>query len=138
MKTLLLVLATIHLTINCCALELVKCGSVKIPDGFNTNQLSDFSIAKAKPDGTTLFNVGTRFIVVKPFVGNSGFINARGDYVEHAVTNNWNYSIDNGVASVSFTRVFTSSSIVSDVNVIFLHSAKRGLSTLGKSHARES
>jgi hypothetical protein len=119
MKPLLIFLATIYLTINSFGLELVKCGSVKIPEGFDTNQLQGFSIAKAKPDGTTLFNVGTRFIVVKPFVGNSGFINARGDYIENAVTNNLIYSINNGVTSVSFTRVFTSSSIVSDVNVIF-------------------
>jgi len=78
MKPLLTVLATLALILNALGLELVKCGSVKIPEGFPTNTLQNLSVVKARPDGTTLFSINPSFLVVKPFVGNTGFINQCG------------------------------------------------------------
>jgi|Laugresu1bdmlbdd_1035124.scaffolds.fasta_scaffold68234_2 hypothetical protein len=74
MKTLLLFLATIQLTINCLGLELVKCGFIPKPastlpastfDRFLTNGF----VNKSKSDGTSLIifpHLGASS-VVKPF-----------------------------------------------------------------------
>jgi len=122
MKPILLALVTLALTLNALGLELVKCGSVKIPEGFTTNDFQYSAVGRTRPDGTTLFKLGDwppQYVVLKPFIGSTGLILGSGISKVEAATNNWNYSVENGITTVSFTRTVETRVEVSAVDVIF-------------------
>lgn len=130
MKPLLLAITTLALTLNALGLELVKCGSVKIPEGMQTNSLQRrYTVKRSKPDGTTLFSFPTAkpevSIVVKPFTV-ALIVNNYPNHTKSYETNDYSETIDQGVQKTTYKVSTIASTKTSRVDMIFSTVSARG------------
>lgn len=130
MKPLLLVLATIYLTVTGFGLELVKCGSVVISEEMRTNEAQRrYIVINSKPDGTVLFQFPNarppQKIVVKPHFF-SAIISDNGVNSIDYKTNDFSTKLEQGVEVVTYKVIQTVSQLRSRAEVVFATVSESG------------